>query len=547
MIKRLRRIGVSFVAVFGFYWLYALLVVPWIEPNTQLANASLEGTEFAGDTPPSSNPFRDLLDPYFPPGHWALDYPKVIKSDQALLLLKDWHPGDDGLLKLDCCALIFFPSGGTGRLKSDRDAVILEAPQGATLQFDDLDLSRARLGKLEHGCLVGPITIRSDMKEEGPDDDLHITTSGDVFLSQTRIWTPDAVVCRLGQSTATGRDMEIRLIAAPGRQERASPGLQVSGVHSFALKQNVDMTLVMEGSNLLPTSEPPGPRLTPARGKPRGAAASEPEPPVRIRCQGPFHFDVSRRVARFQDEVHVDRLRGDASPDILRCQVLSIEFSESRSQVVASNVAQSHEQKGRTNTRARHAHVTTKDLESGGNTPASGPATSMRPRRIVAEGNPVRVASPATESSARCQRLQYDVATRRITLASDQETVVIQGTTQLHAKSFQYQPSARPRGIPHMESEGPGWLAAVGQSDPSQRFTAKWERRMALTRHRGEPVLSMWGSLELAMAGTGSIVADELHLYLKEAPGRALGPHPPDLLPHRMRAGGIGGGRKGRL
>ncbi|MFV2068126.1 MAG: LptA/OstA family protein, partial [Pirellulales bacterium] len=60
-------------------------------------------------------------------------------------------------------------------------------------------------------------------------------------------------------------------------------------------------------------------------------------------------------------------------------------------------------------------------------------------------------------------------------------------------------------------------------------------------------VLSMWGSPELAMAGTGSIAADELHLYLKEAPGRALGPNLPDVLPDRMRAVSIEAGRKVRL
>jgi len=510
VIKRLQRIGVSFVAVIGLYWLYALAVVPWIEPNPQLAKASLHGTDYAGDVTPSTNPFHDLLAPYFPPGHWALDYPKVIRSEQALLVLEDWHPRENGLLQLDRCALIFFPHGGTNRLKPSRDAVILEAPRGAALQFDDLDLQRARLGQLQRGRLIGPITIRSDMQEEGPDDDLRITTSDDVFLSPTRIWTPTAVACRLGASTVVGRDMEIRLMAAPAAAGKTSGGLQVSGIRSFELKQDVRMSLVFASSNLLPTGKPSGPRLIPAQAAPPTAVPSQPAPPVRIRCQGPFHFDVARRIATFQDDVHVDRLRDKAAPDTLHCQALSVEFSQDRSRAIATG--------------------------SANGTPAAGASMSMQPRLIVARGNPVRVTSPATESSARCQRLEYDVPTRRITLASDQETVLIQGANQLHAKSFQYQPSVRPRGIPQMESEGPGWLVAASRDHPSQRLTATWGRRMALTGHQGEPVLSMWGSPELAMEGTGSISGDELHLYLKETPGRTLGPNLPEVLPDRMQA-----------
>jgi len=63
---------------------------------------------------------------------------------------------------------------GDPRLRVPR---LSEVPEGARLWFDQpLDLGRGKIGRLKSGQFDGPVTIRSDCKEPGPEDDLLIVT-----------------------------------------------------------------------------------------------------------------------------------------------------------------------------------------------------------------------------------------------------------------------------------------------------------------------------------------------------------------------------------
>ena len=67
--------------------------------------------------------------------------------------------------------------------------MILEAPQGARLQFDkNFRPERSEIGAIQHGEFPGKITIRSDMQRPGAKDD-QVATTRDVQLTDSRIWT----------------------------------------------------------------------------------------------------------------------------------------------------------------------------------------------------------------------------------------------------------------------------------------------------------------------------------------------------------------------
>ena len=86
----------------------------------------------------------------------------------------------DGRVEIPRCTIVF-SSPADDEAQRRRQSIILEAPDGAVLKFDQpLDLSRAKVGRLVGGQLNGPVTIRSDWKEPGPEDDLLVTATGDI-------------------------------------------------------------------------------------------------------------------------------------------------------------------------------------------------------------------------------------------------------------------------------------------------------------------------------------------------------------------------------
>ncbi|OHB81568.1 MAG: hypothetical protein A2W31_06240 [Planctomycetes bacterium RBG_16_64_10] len=479
MIRRLSPTAVSFGIVLSAYGLYTVLAVPLIEPNTELAGVTVSVSPVAGAN--SIQPYYTLFARHFPPGHWALGSPKVLESPQVMLLLKDWRSEAAGVIQLVSCAVIFFPGRTHQDDSSTAAPIILEAPQGALLRFDDgFDLSRAKVGRLVHGQLVGPITIRSDMQQPGPADDLCINTT-DVQLNTSRIWTEAAVTFRLGGHHGQGRQLEIRLLPTEPGQRRDADRFDVGGVHWLELKQDVRAHLDLGHTELMPSvaGPQPGLRAAGANAAARFPTADASQPPLKIACAGRFHFDLVRRTATFEDQVDVHRLRINAESDTLSCQLLTLEFDQVDRQPTRSKAAPE---------------------------PVAGDrmVPPVMLRKMSAEGKPVKVDSPATGSTLRCQRLEY-------------------------------QPADRPTGLPQVTATGPGHCRTVVGNEPARQFQASWDANLALRYYEGEPILSLWGQATLAMPEAGELAADAMHLYLKEHtdPGSA---ERPQVLADRMVA-----------
>ena len=81
---RITSITVTFAAVTVAYWLYAVTVVPLVEPSASghATSAMPEGGEGLLDDRVAA--LRTL----FPAGSWALKEPKILENDRVKLLMQ---------------------------------------------------------------------------------------------------------------------------------------------------------------------------------------------------------------------------------------------------------------------------------------------------------------------------------------------------------------------------------------------------------------------------------------------------------------------------
>ncbi|HVU90353.1 MAG TPA: hypothetical protein VHD36_23690 [Pirellulales bacterium] len=369
-----RRIGGSFLLMLGIYWFYALAIVPFIEPTAEVRP---EFDEIHTQDAPGTNVVdrqRAALMPWFSPGDWELTSPKVIESPRGKLLLHEYETLADGRLKIKPCTMIFLHEGeAESEADRNRRAVILQAPEGAILRFDTpVDLRQSKMGKLIGGQMMGPITIRSDQRLPGPQDDLLIKTR-DAELVGDKIVTPHPVDFRLGPNRGNGRDLEI-VLAPSAHPIPNSPAPGFGGVNSVTLKKDVRMRLYPGQADMFPGPATPAPKAAPTAGK------ADESLPVDITCDGAFQFDVTRFAAIFRKKVDVLRTNADGPSDQLNCEVLSLFFEP-----------------------------------AGGGGAAPAPAArrggfgNLEPSRVEAEGDPVVIRSPSRGVQARGTRLEYDI------------------------------------------------------------------------------------------------------------------------------------------
>lgn len=520
MARILRIIG-SLAVVIAAYSAYSLLAVPWIEPqavrHATAATSSAERARASGVV----NAQRAGLRNWFAEGDWELTSPKILETSQGKLLLKDYERlSDPRFVKMEPCSIVFMPEGEfDSEEERNRRAIVLRAPQGATLEFDrPFNLERGEFSKLEiiGATLKGEVTIHSQQRSPGPEDDLSIVTR-DVTYGANRISTPEVVKFRLGENHGEGRQLRIDL-ATPA--ERTNPaGQKFGSVKRFELAREVRLRVYPGESDLFPS----GPSASrPAAKKPQQQA------PVEITCAGPFQFDLMTYVATFNDHVDVLRLNPNAASDQLTCDKLDLYF-ESDTKASAST--------------------------------EQGKSPKLHPSRLTAHGNPVVLTSPSNGVHARGQRLEYDVQNKNGKLFDKndaflrEESKLGQPPQEIHARELEFEsdpnhPSGSPR---KMIAKGQGWLVANATEDrtgaPSkspQQLKAKWSHSLTFAPYT-EPfspyqeyrLLSLRGASHVEMPGSGAMDAEEIHVYLKELPDAATAAGAParkKLVPAKLNA-----------
>ncbi len=505
------------------YQIYALTAVPLLEPAAPTASLTAASDATWNQGTNRVGRYQTILQSYFPTGHWSLvGKPMVVDNGKMMLVLENYHRFDDGRVSLSKCAVVFFPTPRITGATPPRDAVIIEAPGGATLLFDSaLSPGNNKIGRPVRGVFPGELVIRSDMHKPGPEDDLRIVTH-DLRLEETLLFAEAGASFRLGPHSGSGRKLEIQLL----RETDSKPGdsgVSIAGIASLELREGVEATLRLPKQSKLQAKPP---IHTDARALPERsgwvtlAAAHEPEVSteklggeLHVTSAGPFRFDFTRFVASLQQEVRATMRNANGPSDQLYCSELRLYLADAQGNQTVLNPADEPDlaqQQGRL-------------------------LGQMQPYLLEALGDPVRMDSPGRQASARGQRLKLWVTDRRLRIEGTPATLA-QGLNETHAAWIDYRspPENSPAAIGDLSMAGPGWLRVATRKDsPDKLIEARWSavdakgtEAVRLARDRnGQPMLLVAGKPEIAASGLGRIQSDRLSLRFREvAPDGADGP-----------------------
>lgn len=496
---RTLRVFLIVLAAAGFY---RLAVVPLVEPRVKDVASGIEMT------PEEKRIIKELADErlqvlydLFPADAPERDDPIVLESRQMRLLFKEYQSLPDGRVNLVPCTLVILPDRSRAAEGSTGRTIVMRAPQGAVLEFDEpLDLRQGRLARLVGGTLRGQVTIRGTPSAPGADDDVEIVTR-DVELNELEVHTSEAVQFRYGRSHGSGRGLLARLTPreTPQGPDTLGQGPNIGGVDSIRLDRDVRIRLEGMSGGLLP-------------GKPEKESkpsAATPPPPVLVSCRGSLTFNVPANVITLIDHVDVVRPTPEGGSDQITCDLLAILMAREGDQ---------------------NAGATTK-----------GP---LKPTEIQAKGTPVVVRSTAAELEARATRLGYEVATRRILLDGTQPVSLRAKGSEMEARKIDYCPG--PPGDPgSLMAVGPGWLRVMSPGEPPAH--ARWQQWLRMRPDGEGHVVSMSGDADVVVETRGRLSAGEMHLWLDMVPrppgspprDPAAGPDLSGVKPSRMLARGM--------
>lgn len=555
MLGRLFHSLIAFGVVFAAYQVYALVVTPIIEPKL-----ARQATPVIIDDEPSRNVggrYRKMLAAYFPQTHWALtSAPKVIKSGKLMLVLDDYQRDNRGRVDLTKCAVLMFPTEPKSPTDAPTDAVILEAPGGARLQFDEnFNPTRGKIGRVTSGEFPGKITIRSGMEASGPADDLWIETR-DLRMNESTIFTYEDVSFRYSGNVGRGRHMEIKLLEDE-HARRGTGDAKIAGIESVEIFENVKLKLEVGKVNPLqdavpdrvafdslqrgsvyrptafrqPTASPTAASPTlapteadvwadvPTQAAPRNRGAILPQAesttasnntPLEIACSGSLLIDLIQFTATFQKDVAVWQLNLQGQSDQLSCDRLALVFTP----------------------QGRNGPLSPEDDPDVGRTQRKA-LGKLEARSLIATGNPVRVDSPTRDIAVRGRRLEFQVADRRVTLSGG-TAVLTRGEDRVQAPiiSYQHPPEESPAAIGELWIAGPGELQVTpSDGDASRAIKATWqalpgvEYPVRLNRtNKGQPLLTLLGNPEITSGSVGRLLSKRIRLYLREVAADGDGP-----------------------
>jgi hypothetical protein len=511
IIRRILRTVTVLASLVVAYQAYVLFAVPLLDPPIKERQAA---TKIPGEQPRGGNPdtqIQLLLSNYFPADHWTQKQPPIVfasSNEQAMLVIDDYKrheidPGKSSVTQVDITqfALLVFPTPAREGITPPRDAIVLEAPHGAKLKFDDFQPELGRVGQIIGGQFPGRITIRSDMQEEGKEDDLLIETA-DLEMNTKLLYSLRPVRFRMGQNVGGGRELEMSFLV----DEQMHPkdrGLRIAGIDSLEIRRDVRMRLQLETNSLLPGDEATsnqaqesakGGEPSPDRSSQPGGAKKTPTP-VEATCGGAFVFDFVRYTASLDGGVELRQINANGPVDQLFSDKLELKFAPKQ-------IASAEPQPVILDPSKRQQ----RDLGR------------LEPVEIQATGRPVIVNSPQENAQARGDVIKIGLKENWVRVEGA-GAALYYSSNVLRAPKIHYvhpsKGSASPIG--RFRASGPGTLHYVADpAKPNEVFQAAWQTFVELDRENGQPVLKMDGRPQFAFASFGSLTADAMKVYVRE-------------------------------
>jgi hypothetical protein len=496
----LRRWAIATIVIVLAYATYVTFAAPLLEPPHVVKGGPGSTPAAPVQATVDSDERRQLM-ALFPEDAWERQAVKIIETEQCTLLLKDYHPTEDGRLELKPCTLVFYVAQKGAPPVNGRPAkgrpIVLRAPQGAILQFDrPLDFARAEFGRLIGGRLPGEITIYSPETKPGANDALQLTTRN-LQMDSQRAFTPHDVDFQYGDSYGRGRDLTLFLKPS----EKNGQDTAIGGISTLQLSRIDRLHLDLPGQSMLPSL----PGETPPKHDTKKKA------PIEITCRGMFVFDFEQRLAAFDDQVEITRLLPNVLPDKLTCSRLRLYLGGNE----------------------KDSSINKLDAKAGEAGQAMSTFGGVAVAKIVATGNPVVLEGPSTGLFVKAARLELTPPLRRIALESGQglkQVSLRQGPHSFDAVELQYEMSTE-GGLGRLWAAGPGRLQTMQLVGGEPRsLDAKWNKELRIQPQDGSQVVSLVSQAAVSLQSLGTFVADELHFWLQESKQPAAGPG--QLLPH---------------
>ncbi len=347
--------------------------------------------------------------------------------------------------------------------------------------------ARAEFSRLKGARLDGQIEIFSPPTTPNGNDQLRITTRN-VQIKPREIWTPHDVQFNYGPNHGRGRDLSITLTT----DETTGPKDSTLGSLEMLELVHIDkLVMHVPGKGLLGDEselEPlPGRRIRTETTEARETTQ------VEVTCQGAFQFDFRHGVASFEDHVDVIRMNADGPSDQLNCQELQIHFNLQRDKSEEADAVEPN-----------HA------------------AMGVEVQRIVALGLPVTLRAPSSQTTARCQHLEYNFLTRTIALSDSEQSEFTHRQHQVQAPKLEYTLREDPRRLGMLRASGPGVYQGVVTGKTNQIIHANWVGDLQLRPQDAKQadlhVMSVANGAKLSMEGMGHFSAGQVHVWMREVP-----------------------------
>lgn len=519
--RRLRITIVGLCVLVLAYRVYAITMIPWIEPPSKASSASTvpQGSVLDFATEERTN-FREFL----PADAWELaKSTSVLESTQGALAFMHHESLEDGTIKLWPLTLVYYSSaepkpnaGDSSNAAADSDPsaaapsagqpktpIFIQAPEGAILETDKpINLARLDVGDPVSARLLGEVTIHRP-NSGGPDeeDDSLWLVTRNLKVTQTQIITPQRVEFRFGPHSGYGEDLEIELTKAS--QKRREQQVAFGRIRNLTLHRLEKVRLMTEDGML---RRAVAEKKAPAAGRvtnsgPAGYSLATnldrrpPNPnqpaaariPIEITSSGPFRFDLTAWRASLTGDVRVSRLE-EPFRDTIECHRLMVLLHE----------------------------------------PAEDD-TNLSVNKLIAEGlpnRPVHMNFPSQQIAGRGHRLTCYYDERRILLEDlqgegrrawfrHQETEV-----EVPVLDYRLHPDS-PRRLGEFDGKGPGVLRSVVERDNRDLpLVMTWATSVQIRPMEGPDlrVVRVFGKSHVEVIDTGTFDARELHLFVREQP-----------------------------
>ncbi len=485
----------------GLYSLYAVLVVPWIEPEVHT-----QATRWEFTSAPSKSG-EQWWEGYFREDAWQRQNPLMIQRDKTLLLYQKREQLTDTRWRFSPLTIVV-PQEDEGGAKR---AVFIENPRGAEIQFKSaFDWTSGHPPPVVNGQLSGPIKIYSPADSQTGQGELLIETE-DVRIDRRQIWTDKQIAMRLGESRIEGRylsifmDQDLLAEAAPAASGRESE-TPFAGLDYLQLFYVDRVRLELQDGGLWPEDGAKGGGLRPAFAS--------------LDCRGRFQFQFHQAQATFMDGVHMEHVVEGKPVDTFDCNELRLTVGWR------------------------------KESESGSEGKYSDGAWKLQ--RLEALGLPgrdandqsrwIKLEAPGMDAQASGQHLVMDMLHGMISLSNvlpgaapknSSRVFLKRGNIQVSSPSIQYQNPEILSSDQRGQFQRLGWVLAdgIGQaqitSEEGELWNLRWSNRLTIRPHEHRDLISIEGGANISSSQRGRFVAEKLHLWVLPTDGalaEKLGP-----------------------